>query len=199
LTDERETGDVGQTEQVEASESRVWLSLPNVSGVDGLHLECEPRDGRLVVVGLYVHGREVTPTVVHQLPLARIAATHLYPEMVAGELQPPPPPWQWSRATPDMTTGDLRAVAAKLREQRPGRRRVTRRSVTRLSKLREDGLTDSFFAELASVYRSAAAESRAPAKVIADELGVPVKRVHRWVREARLAGALPPARKGAVG
>lgn len=174
-----------------------WLTIRGVPGVDGLHLECEIRDGRVVVVGAYLHGPEITPSVLRELPLARIAAMWLVPEEFVPE---PGTAFSWSREHADPTVSELRAAAEDLGGARPSlRRRPTRRTAARLNELRDGGLSDEFYAELAKIYREAVAETRAPAKLIADELGIPVGTVHRWVREARLAGALPPARKGAAG
>lgn len=52
---------------------------------------------------------------------------------------------------------------------------------------------------LSRAYGEYVAESNAPAKEIAGEAGVPVTTVHRWIREARRRGFLPPARKGRAG
>lgn len=60
---------------------------------------------------------------------------------------------------------------------------------------------DEFYRQVAAAYREYALQSRSPAKQIAAEDGpdVPVTTAHRWVREARRRGFLPPIRKGAVG
>jgi hypothetical protein len=187
-----------ETGQAYAKRTGPWLHVRGVPGVDGVHLECEIREGRVVVKGMYVHGPEITPSLVHQLPLARIAATWLHPEEFLPE---PGTSMQWTFGMPeDPTVGELRTAAKHLGKLQPSqRRRAKRRTAERLNELRDGGLSDEFFTELAKIYREAAAETRAPAKRIADELDVPVKTVHRWVREARLAGALPRARKGAAG
>lgn len=188
---------MADAERPYASVNGPWLTVRGVPGVDGLHLECETRDGRLVVVGAYLHGPEITPSVLREIPLGRIAAMWLVPEEFVPE---PGTSFRWTRGLADPTVSELRTAAEELGEARRSlRRRPARRPATRLNELREGGLNDEFFAELAKVYREATAETRAPAKLIADELGIPVGTVHRWVREARLAGALPPARKGAAG
>ena len=65
---------------------------------------------------------------------------------------------------------------------------------------RPDGTDPEGFSQrFATAYSDAAIESRAPAKILAEEAGVPVGTVHRWVREARQRGYLPPARKGRAG
>lgn len=188
---------MADTERPYASQNGSWLHVRGVPGVDGLHLECESRDGRVVVVGAYLHGPEITPSVLRELPLARIAAMWLVPEEFVPE---PGTAFRWTRELADPTVSELRTAAVELGGARPSLRpRPVRRTAAKLNKLRDGGLNDEFFAELAKIYRQAVAETRAPAKLIADELGIPVGTVHRWVREARLAGALPPARKGAAG
>lgn len=197
-----------------------WWHFRDVPGVDGVHLECEVRDGRVVVVGLYVHGPEITPSVLRQLPLSRLNASWLDPQAVAAmdskqtaarleTLIANEPAgsahhkWateqlQAMQSNADPRISDLRAaIAGKTRKRSSAARQLP--SAGRLKTLRDGGLTEAFFAELARIYREASAQTRAPAKLIADEIDVPVKTVHRWVREARLAGALPPARKGAAG
>lgn len=208
-----------QTHGQEKAPAR-WWHFRDVPDVDGVHLECAVRDGRVVVVGLYVHGPEITPSVLRQLPLSRLNAAWLDPQAVAAmdseqtaarleTLIANEPAGsthrKWAsdqleamQASADPRISDLRAATArKSRKRSTAARQLP--SAGRLKTLREGGLTEAFFAELARVYREASEQTRAPAKLIADEIDVPVKTVHRWVREARLAGALPPARKGAAG
>lgn len=65
---------------------------------------------------------------------------------------------------------------------------------------RPDGTDpEGFSRRVAEAYVEAASATRAPATVLAEEAGVPVTTVHRWVREARQRGHLPPARKGRAG
>jgi hypothetical protein len=59
---------------------------------------------------------------------------------------------------------------------------------------------DGFYDALAGAYHWAVLERRAPAQTIAEVNDVPVTTVHRWIREARRRGLLPPARgKGQAG
>lgn len=65
---------------------------------------------------------------------------------------------------------------------------------------RPDGTDPEAFAkQVARAYNEAIVTSPSPAKLLAEEAGVPVTTVHRWIREARRRGALPPARKGRAG
>lgn len=58
---------------------------------------------------------------------------------------------------------------------------------------------DGFYRAVAAHYRAHAALSGKPAARMAEAAGVPVTTVHRWVREARLRGHLPPGRQGKAG
>jgi hypothetical protein len=59
---------------------------------------------------------------------------------------------------------------------------------------------DGFYDEVAGAYHWAVLGRLAPAQTIAEANGVPVTTVHRWIREARRRGSLPPARgKGQAG
>jgi hypothetical protein len=58
---------------------------------------------------------------------------------------------------------------------------------------------EKFYRHVAAVYNLYAETTKAPARSMADEAEVPVTTVHRWIREARIRGFLPPGRKGRVG
>jgi hypothetical protein len=58
---------------------------------------------------------------------------------------------------------------------------------------------DVFYQRVAAIYRQKAAQSNRPAVEIANVNGVPVTTVHRWVKEARRRGFLPPGQKGRRG
>jgi hypothetical protein len=58
---------------------------------------------------------------------------------------------------------------------------------------------DRFYQRLAALYSSLALRSNRPAVLLAERNGVPVTTVHRWVKEARRRGFLPPGQKGRRG
>jgi hypothetical protein len=70
------------------------------------------------------------------------------------------------------------------------------RAVTRS---RSTNKTDIFYQQVAEVYLELAQGSHRPASDIADSHGVPVTTAHRWVKEARRRGFLPPGRPGKSG
>jgi hypothetical protein len=56
-----------------------------------------------------------------------------------------------------------------------------------------------FYEEVAWAYRELAAQGNRPAMELAEANGVPVTTVHRWIKEARRRGFLPPGQKGRRG
>lgn len=87
-----------------------------------------------------------------------------------------------------------------IREVGREREGVVRSSSRRKLLTRPDG-TDpvGFSRRVAEAYNEAIRQTPAPATILAAEAGVPVTTVHRWIREARQRGFLPPARKGRAG
>jgi hypothetical protein len=61
------------------------------------------------------------------------------------------------------------------------------------------GRPDVFYRDVADVYLTYAQASARPACDLADQHGVPVSTAHRWVKEARRRGFLPPGRPGKSG
>jgi hypothetical protein len=58
---------------------------------------------------------------------------------------------------------------------------------------------DEFYQAVARLYRRLARETNRPAVVIAEANSVPLTTAHRWVKEARERGHLPPGQKGRRG
>lgn len=58
---------------------------------------------------------------------------------------------------------------------------------------------NGYYAQVACVYMQYAKETSSPASRIAAEVGVPVTTVHRWIRQARRRGMLPPAKTRRAG
>jgi len=73
-----------------------------------------------------------------------------------------------------------------------------RERITRPDRADPDAL-EWFYRDVGIAYKEYASMGRHPAPAIAEEAGVPVTTVHRWVRESRRRGFLPPGRKGQVG
>jgi hypothetical protein len=105
-----------------------------------------------------------------------IAAEHLQQRLHHDE----PEPW-WR--PPHLQPGEL---------WMPHRRMRSRLSIPAKK-------NDLFYQRVAAVYRQRVAESNRPAVEMANANGVPVSTVHRWVKEARRRGFLPPGQKGRRG
>jgi hypothetical protein len=58
---------------------------------------------------------------------------------------------------------------------------------------------DVFYKRVADVYRELVGWTNRPAVELAEANGVPVTTAHRWVKEARRRGFLPPGQKGRRG
>jgi hypothetical protein len=59
-----------------------------------------------------------------------------------------------------------------------------------------NGLTDDFLRSVAAGYQEHTARTHKPNIALAEESGVPVGTVRRWVVEARRRGFLPPGERG---
>lgn len=161
-----------------------------MTGPDGVRVNVRlnrDAEGRWVVAGLLIEGKAITGETLRRIPLARLEAlanTDLASLALTLEQAGAPP------SDDGLTLGDLRSLAGVA--PAPTARRPSLR--------RPDGSDpDAFYREVATAYASAAAESSRPAAALAEEAGVPVTTVHRWVREARRRGLLPPGKKGKAG
>jgi hypothetical protein len=77
-----------------------------------------------------------------------------------------------------------------------------RRSIVRKTarlKIPDGAKPDSFYRQVAKTYSHLARGSNRPAADLAEANDVPVTTTHRWVKEARRRGFLPPGRKGRRG
>ncbi|MGH3887913.1 MAG: hypothetical protein ACRDSZ_15355 [Pseudonocardiaceae bacterium] len=178
-----------------------WVSFPAPSGFEGLHVRARRADdGRLEVTDLFVHAEVITPAMLRQVSLSRVEAAlnapaDDYEDYLGQTLAAYSQSWavggRGSWADDELTVAKLRMRSPKSSgNQAKGRTRLTRPGG-------QD--PDNFYRLVAHLYRDHAASTRAPAKELAAEAGVPVTTAHRWIREARRRGFLPPARKGKVG
>jgi hypothetical protein len=92
------------------------------------------------------------------------------------------------------------ATAGAHLDQRVTTTATGHKKVTRLQVPTTNPKPARFYKQIASLYTrlSADANSR-PAVDLAEAAGVPVTTVHRWVREARRRGFLPPGQRGRRG
>lgn len=209
----------------DGNEEDGWESYLPPDGADGLHIRWH-RDGsgRWIPAGMYLHGAELTPDMLRAISLPRLEAMQnaemdyaAQARALGIDVPPRRDAWvieamrdRWARG--DVTVGDLEQRATEVREQQKlaeklGAEQAAHRAElnqtwrqTRPAITRPDGSDpEAFYRNVATAYRQYATGTKAPAKAIADEAGVPVTTVHRWVREARQRGFLPHGRRGKVG
>ena len=162
-------------------------------------------NGRVVLVGLRLDG---TPTaeVLRSIPVGRIEAAAnaqlTVAETVAanGNGVPEPPVRVRTRVPAPATAGGygwettdpVRAVARPV----PGRGSGAGDPGTDTGRR---GRPDDFYREVARAYLDLAQTSTRPASELAETRRVPVTTTHRWIKEARRRGFLPPGRPGTAG
>jgi hypothetical protein len=61
------------------------------------------------------------------------------------------------------------------------------------------GRSDDFYAHVAAIYRHLVANTKQPVASLAEANRVPKTTAHRWIKEARARGHLPPGRAGKAG
>jgi len=147
-------------------------------------------DGRLVLAGLRVDGPP-TAELLRAIPVGRIeAAANAQLSVIDDVITPNAPANPRARplGPPDGGDGWETTDPARARER-------TRRADVARSR----GRPDLFYREVADVYLDLAQASHRPASDIAADRGVPVSTAHRWVKEARRRGFLPPGRPGKTG
>lgn len=178
-----------------------WVSLPAPSGFQGLHVRARRADdGRLVVTDVFVHAEAISPAMLRQISLSRVEAALNAPpdddeDYLGKTLAAYSESWAVGGAG---SWADDELTLAQLRKRSPESSFDKAKRRGRLT--RPDGQDpDNFYRLVAHVYRDHAASTRAPAKELAAEAEVPVTTAHRWIREARRRGFLPPARKGKAG
>jgi hypothetical protein len=161
-------------------------------GADGVHAHARRDDaGRWWITDLYVHG-QVSAETLRGISIPRLEAR------LAQVTRDPDTAERMSRADDnDLKIGKLRSRARDVADHE---RELRAQGIARAELRRPDGEDPEEFYRLVSrAYAEYAAETKAPAREMAEEAGVPVTTVHRWVREARRRGFLPPARKGRAG
>ncbi|WP_432981726.1 hypothetical protein [Dactylosporangium sp. CA-233914] len=146
--------------------------------------------GRLVLTGLRIEG---TPSaeLLRAIPVGRIEAAAN--AQLAAEGTGSTTPVLSSRARP-VAPPVAEDVGWEMIEPALA---VTRAAPAKAARLR--GRPDIFYRQVADVYLEYAQASPRPACDLADRHGVPVSTAHRWVKEARRRGFLPPGQPGKSG
>ncbi len=159
-------------------------------------------NGRVVLVGLRIDGAP-TADLLRSIPVGRIEAaanaqlTLAEAGSAARGKDMPEPAVRVRTRTPAPaagygweTTDPRRALDRPPAAAAPDHNgaEVTRR-----------GRPDDFYQEIAHAYLALAQTSTRPASDLAETRAVPVTTTHRWVKEARRRGFLPPGRPGTAG
>lgn len=163
-----------------------WAPFSAFLGDDGLVRAHFTRDerGRWRVDALYLAAPTLDSDALRQVSVPALEARANAPDMakrlkqLETERTPTPPP-----------SAEAASWAA---ERRVGR---TRARLTVPAGAKPDG----FYKRVAEVYRELAGWTNRPAVELAAANKVPVTTAHRWVKEARRRGFLPPGQKGRRG
>lgn len=187
----------------------------------------DPSDGRLTAREVFVYepdGRAVTPDVLRSVPLGRIEGWVNGPNSRALLVEKSGLPGpdlvtatSFYSSTPNPQAveqgraGNWAHEMLLSQDECLGIPKARKRGLSRIFKyaVREPVPTlyqpekrpypDSFFYEVALAYSSVSRWSDRPAVEISEAHDVPVSTVHRWIKEARKRGFLPPGRAGKVG
>lgn len=147
--------------------------------------------GRLVLTGLRIDGVP-SADLLRAIPIGRIEAAANAQLAVTHE----------SIDTPPVLNPRLRPLVPPVAVDAGWEMIEPTLAVSRIAQAtggRSQGRPDGFYREVADVYLDLAQGSPRPARDLADRHGVPVSTAHRWVKEARRRGFLPPGRPGKSG
>ena len=158
--------------------------------------------GRLVLAGLRIDG-EPTAELLRAIPVGRIEATaNAQLTIVAdaivplAEGRPVPHRPRWPRGAPPPEPPEVDGWDTP-EPTRPARRPRAGRAPGAAHAAR--GRPDRFYREVAAAYLDLAQASARPAADLAQTHGIPTTTAHRWIKEARRRGFLPPGRPGKSG
>jgi hypothetical protein len=168
-----------------------WHQIPPLADVVQVRIAVGD-GGRLVLCGLRIDGSP-TADLLRAIPVGRIEAVAnaqlavVDTEIVVSDVprsireRPTMPPV----GSPDGWEASDPSLAVRLPADR--------------SDGRSRGRPDLFYRQVADAYLDLSQGSPRPASDIARTHGVPVTTAHRWVKEARRRGFLPPGRPGKTG
>ncbi|TMR93188.1 hypothetical protein [Nonomuraea basaltis] len=162
-----------------------WRQEPPLSGTVLVRIAVAA-GGRLVLTGLRIDGAP-TAELLRSIPVGRIEAA----------------------ANAQLTAVDdvITPVAASRRRQAElpslngeGWEMTTPdHALPRPPPAQKRGRPDGFYREIADTYHELAQTSARPAAELAELRDIPITTAHRWVKEARRRGFLPPGRPGTSG
>jgi hypothetical protein len=167
-------------------------------------------DGRLVLTGLRIEG-EPTADLLRSIPVGRIEAAANAQLVIVDDAvlaaQPAASLQRPRRRAHTAPAGGRQRDASGWETSDPGRA-VSRPPAGRASGAviaqptspdPRRGRPDDFYRQVAQVYLDLAQVSIRPAADLAEANEVPVTTAHRWIKEARRRGFLPPGRPGKSG
>jgi hypothetical protein len=169
--------------------SDAWVTTEAEPGVTA-HFRLGRLDGHTVVTEMFVSAPEIDTDLLRRLQPSRVVAA------VDGELAEDGAKAKGtvSRLLSQQTVADGHLTLGELRARKADLPAI--RSRPRLNRRQGATGVDQFYGDVAVAYRSAAAESNKPAVLLAEENGIPVETVRRWIKEARRRGHLPAGRRG---
>jgi hypothetical protein len=153
-----------------------------------------------VVATLLINGEAVNAATLRTIPVSRIEAMlnqHGIGERLATDQAPGS---QWQSSWREEFEQINHALDRYLSDSSPPSSPPAGAEPAREPLSRPDGSDpEGFYRRVAETYSAIVQHTSRPAKVMAEEAGVPVASVHRWIFEARRRGLLPPARQGRAG
>jgi hypothetical protein len=179
---------VGPPDATVAVGANGWLFW-NLADLD-VRIRVEDVDGAFrpaTVAVTRFDGRPVTGEELRAVPLRRLSDALTVKEVSKAVRD------AWSqRGAPDLSPATPRDVALERVHDFPVREPTDKASTptttsVATSRAKKD---DAFYAGMADRYRTLSATSRRPAVELAEEEGVKVSTVHRWLREAKYREAL---------
>jgi len=187
-----------------------WIRVTGEDLPGSLYLRLRPDErGRWTTRELYLEGewRSLVAGDLRELPLTGIEAA-VDPDKLASNVDTVAPDLSILAAFFATTFGTQAKhwVAESFRAQADpsrGAKRPHRKSLRaprRPRRLqRPDGaITTEYLEHVSAAYTQAVLEGDSPAKALAEQAGVPIRTVHRWVYLARLRGVMQPGRPGRV-
>jgi hypothetical protein len=166
-----------------------WMLADNERG-ERVSVRFKPSgQGRLDPVELRVDGPLLDSNALRRLPLAFMET--FANTVWRGELQ------DLLDIAPEGDLHDRNYMPPQFSEPGSIRRSIVRK--TARLKIPAGTKPDSFYRQVAKTYSHLARGSNRPAVELAEVNDVPVTTAHRWVKEARRRGFLPPGRKGRRG
>jgi len=172
-----------------------WRQEPALSGTVLVRLAVAD-GGRLVLSGLRVDGPP-TAELLRSIPVGRIeAAANAQLSVVDDRVVAEPVRWRDGRPP---VTAELATRGWETTDPQQAVRRPAPAPAARELDEGRRGRPDAFYRDVASTYRHLASASPRPAAELAEANRVPVTTAHRWIKEARRRGFLPPGRPGKAG